>query len=207
MVARILACIVLGYLLGCLNGALLISKLGMREDIRTKGSGNAGLTNFVRSYGSWKALLVVLIDLGKIVLACWLATCILPDQKALAKIIAGAAAQIGHIFPAFFGWRGGKGILCSAGLAIAMDWRIFAIAFPVFVVILLTTHYVSLGSMIATACYGVLFVVFFNDQPAVWGIALFMSALAIFMHRQNIVRLIRGTENKTYLRHSKKSEA
>ncbi len=204
---KLLACAALGYLLGCLNGALLISKLGMHEDIREKGSGNAGLTNFVRNYGSWKSLLVIVIDLGKMFLVCWLATLLLPQQQALAKIVAGACAQLGHIFPAFFGWRGGKGILCSAGLALAMDWRIFAIAFPVFVVIVLLTRYVSLGSILATACYGVLFVVFFTDQPAVWGIALFMSALAIFMHRQNIVRLLRGTENKLHLRHSKKSEA
>lgn len=203
MVWKLLACIALGYLLGCLNGALLISKLGMHEDIREKGSGNAGLTNFIRSYGSWKALLVIVIDLGKIFLVCWLATLILPERKDLAKILSGAAAQIGHIFPAFFGWRGGKGILCSAGLALAMDWRIFAIAFPLFVIIVVATHYVSLGSMVATLCYAVLCVVFFTEQPAVWGIALFMSALAIFMHRQNIVRLFRGTENKTYLRHSK----
>ncbi|MBQ7872071.1 MAG: glycerol-3-phosphate 1-O-acyltransferase PlsY [Oscillospiraceae bacterium] len=207
LVWKILACLAMGYLLGCLNGALLISKLGMHEDIREKGSGNAGLTNFIRSYGSWKALLVIVIDLGKIVLACVLATLILPEQRDLAKILAGAAAQIGHIFPAFFGWRGGKGILCSAGLAIAMDWRIFAIAFPLFVIIVVTTHYVSLGSMVATLCYAVLFVVFFTEQPAVWGIALFMSAMAIFMHRKNIVRLCKGTENKTYLRHSKQSEA
>lgn len=203
MVWKILACIALGYLLGCFNGALVISKLGMHEDIREKGSGNAGLTNFIRSYGSWKSLLVIVIDLGKIFLVCWLATLIFPEQKDLAKIIAGAAAQIGHIFPAFFGWRGGKGILCSAGLALAMDWRIFAIAFPMFVIIVVITHYVSLGSMVATLCYAVLFVVLFTDQPAVWGIALFMSAMAIFMHRKNIVRLCKGTENKTYLRHSK----
>ncbi len=206
MIWRIIACALMGYLFGTLNGAIVISKLTKHEDVREKGSGNAGLTNFLRSYGGWSTLLVVLIDLGKMVAACLLATLIYSEDTEIAKMTAGVAVQIGHIFPIFFGLHGGKGILCSAALAFMMDWRIFAIAFSLFVVVFLLTKYVSLGSIVAAAAYGVLFVVFFSEKPWVWGMGLFMAALAIFMHRSNIIRLIRGEERKTHLHKSKNEE-
>lgn len=206
MVWRILICIVMGYLFGTLNGAIVISRLTQHEDVRQKGSGNAGLTNFLRSYGGWSTLLVIVIDLGKMIGACLLSTLILPSEPELAKMVTGAAVQFGHIFPIFFGMHGGKGILCSAALALVMDWRIFAIAFPLFVVVFLLTKLVSLGSILAAAAYGVLFVVFFAGQPWVQGLGVFMAALAIFMHRSNIVRLLRGEERKTHLHKSKNQE-
>ncbi len=206
MVWRIIACVIMGYLFGTLNGAIVISKLTRHEDVREKGSGNAGLTNFLRSYGGWSTILVVVIDLGKMVAACLLATLIYKDNTDLAKMITGTAVQLGHIFPVFFGMHGGKGILCSAGLALVMDWRIFAIAFPLFVLIFLLTKLVSLGSIVAAITFAVLFVVFFPGQPWIWGLAIFMAALAIFMHRSNIVRLLRGEERKTHLHKSKNEE-
>jgi len=206
MILRIIACVVLGYLFGTLNGAIVISKLTQHEDVRKKGSGNAGLTNFLRSYGGWSTLLVIVIDLGKMVAACLLATLIYPEDTDIAKMTAGVAVQFGHIFPIFFGLHGGKGILCSAALALIMDWRIFAIAFPLFVIIFVLTKLVSLGSIVAATAYGVLFVVFFADKPVVWAMGVFMAALAIFMHRSNIVRLIKGEERKTHLHKSKNEE-
>ena len=196
----------MGYLFGNLNGAILVSKMFKHEDVRKKGSGNAGLTNFLRNYGGWQTILVVVIDLGKMVAACLLATLIYPEDTDLAKMMTGAAVQIGHIFPVFFGFHGGKGILCSAALALLMDWRIFVIAFPVFLLIFFTTRIVSLGSILATMTYGALFVVIFTEKPWVWGIALFMCALVIFMHRENIVRLIHGEEKKIVFHKSKKEE-
>ena len=206
MIWRLIACAIMGYLFGTLNGAILISKLTKHEDVREKGSGNAGLTNFLRSYGGWSTLLVVVIDLGKMVAACLLATLIYTKDADVAKMLTGTFVQIGHIFPIFFGLHGGKGILCSAALAVVMDWRIFAIAFPLFVVVFVLTKLVSLGSIIAAATFGVLFVVFFTDKPIVWGLGLFMAALAIFMHRGNIVRLLKGEERKTHLHKSKNEE-
>ncbi len=206
MIWRLIACAIMGYLFGTLNGAILISKLTKHEDVREKGSGNAGLTNFLRSYGGWSTLLVVFIDLGKMVAACLLSTLIYKTDTDVAKMVAGTFVQIGHIFPIFFGLHGGKGILCSAALALVMDWRIFAIAFPLFVVVFVLTKLVSLGSIIAAGTFGALFVVFFPDKPIVWGLGVFMAALAIFMHRSNIVRLIKGEERKTHLHKSKNEE-
>ena len=206
MVWRIIVCIVMGYLFGTLNGAIVISKLTQHEDVRDKGSGNAGLTNFLRNYGGWTTLLVIVIDLGKMVAACLLAALIWSEETALAKMIAGTAVQVGHIFPIFFGLRGGKGILCSAALAIVMDWRIFVIAISVFIVLFVLTKLVSLGSIFAAATFGALFVIYFPNDPWVQILGVFMAVLAIFMHRSNIVRLLKGEERKTHLSKSKNKE-
>lgn len=202
MAWRILACIAVGYLFGSLNGAIVVSHTCMHDDIRKKGSGNAGLTNFLRNFGGWATLLVVLIDTGKTVAAGFLGTWLLPQNPALGMMIAGGSVELGHIFPVFYGFHGGKGILSSAALAIMMDWRIFVIGFALFVIVVFLTKYVSLGSLIAATAYAVLFVVFFPSQPWIWGIAIAMTVLAIYMHRGNILRLIRGTETKTYLHKS-----
>ena len=206
MVWRIIVCIVMGYLFGTLNGAIVISKLTQHEDVRDKGSGNAGLTNFLRNYGGWTTLLVIVIDLGKMIAACLLASLIWSEEAALAKMIAGTAVQVGHIFPIFFGLRGGKGILCSAALAIVMDWRIFVIAISVFIVLFVLTKLVSLGSIFAAATFGALFVIYFPNDPWVQILGVFMAVLAIFMHRSNIVRLLKGEERKTHLHKSKNKE-
>lgn len=203
MVLRILACGVLGYLLGCANGALVISRLFLHDDVRKKGSGNAGLTNFLRSYGGWITLLVIAVDMGKMVAACLLAPLILPEYPVFAKMLGGVFVQLGHIFPVFFRFRGGKGILCSAALALMMDWRIFVIIIGIFLLIFLTTKLVSLGSILAALAYSLCFFLFFRGEPGVWVLGIFMAALAIFMHRSNIARLLRGEERKTYLHKSK----
>ncbi len=203
MVWRLIACILLGYLLGCCNGALVISRLAMHDDVRKKGSGNAGLTNFLRSYGGWITLLVVAIDLGKMVGACFLAKAILPEYPEFAAMISGVFVQLGHIFPVFFRFRGGKGILCSAALACVMDWRIFLIIMAVFLILFFATRYVSLGSILAAVAYGICFVIFFPGHPWIWGLGIFMGVLAIFMHRGNIRRLVKGEERKTHLHKSK----
>lgn len=196
----------IGYLLGCLNGAIVISRLFQHEDIREKGSGNAGLTNFLRNYGGAITVLVIAIDLGKVFLAGWLATLVCPEQADLAKMFAGVCAMIGHMFPVLFGFRGGKGILSGAAVALMMDWRIFVIGFSLFVVIFLLTHYVSLGSILATTAFAVLFGIFFRDQPWIYVLGGVIAALAIFMHRGNIRRLIHGEERKTYLTKNKNKE-
>ena len=206
MALRIIACIVLGWFFGGWNGAILVSRAKMREDVRAKGSGNAGLTNFLRSYGGAATLLVLLIDVGKTVAACLIATLILPQDKTFAKVLAGFAVQIGHIFPVFFGFQGGKGILCAGIAALVTDWRIFAIAFPMFLIVFFATRYVSLASVTGMLAMGVLFVVFHAGQPQVWSIGVAMAALAIFMHRSNIVRLCKGTERKTHFHKAKNEE-
>lgn len=193
----------LGYLFGNLNGAILITRLVKHEDVRTHGSGNAGLTNFLRSYGGAVTLIVVLIDFGKTVAACLLATLLLPDDPLLAKIVAGAGVQLGHVFPVFFGFHGGKGILCGAAIALVTDWRVFAIAMPVFILLFFATRLVSLASLTAVACYGVLYAVFYPSRPEIWIITICEAAFAFIMHRGNIVRLLHGQERKTYFHRAK----
>lgn len=196
-------CALLGYLLGSCNGALVISRLFIHEDVRTKGSGNAGLTNFHRNYGGWTTLLVIFIDMAKMVGAALFARLLLPADPDLASMIAGACVLLGHIFPLYFGFRGGKGILSAASLSLVMDWRIFLITLAVFILVFAVSKYVSLGSVLGCITYGICYALFFPMQPIVWIIAMLMALLAIFMHRGNIQRLLRGEERKTYLIKSK----
>lgn len=206
MTLRIIACVVLGWFFGGWNGAILISRAKMHEDVRSKGSGNAGLTNFLRSYGGAATLLVLLIDVGKTVAACLIAALILPQDKTFAKVLAGFAVQVGHIFPVFFGFHGGKGIACAGVVALITDWRIFVIAFPLFLIVFFATRYVSLASITGMLAMGVLFVVFHAGEPQVWSLGVAMAALAIFMHRSNIVRLVKGTERRTHFHRAKNEE-
>lgn len=202
----LVAVALIGYVLGCLNGAIVVSRLVKHEDVRDKGSGNAGLTNFLRNYGGITTFLVIFLDVGKVVLACILAKLLCPEQADLAKMLAGVCAMVGHMFPVFFGFRGGKGILSGAAVAGMMDWRILVISLALFVLVVAFTHYVSLGSILATTAFGVLFFVFFPNQPWIYCLGLVIAALAIYMHRGNIRRLLRGEERKTYLRKSKNKE-
>ena len=204
MAWRIAVCIAAGYLLGCLNGAILVSHVLLREDVRSKGSGNAGLTNYLRNYGGWATALVALIDLAKTVLACLIGMWLLPADPALGKMIAGAAAQIGHIFPLYYGFHGGKGIVCAGAIALMMDWRIFLILFGIFLIIFLATKLVSLASITAAVCYAAAFILFYHNHLWVAVLGVEVAALAIFMHRSNIVRLLRGQETKTYLKKSQR---
>ena len=202
----IVLCALVGYLLGGLNGAIVISRLTQHEDVRTKGSGNAGMTNFMRNYGWSTTLLVIAVDIGKVFLAIWLASLIWPEGGNTARMLGGVASQVGHVFPVYFGLRGGKGILSAAGVALAMDWRIFLTLFAVFLVVVILTKYVSLGSIIAAASYPIGFWLCFPGEYAIVALAGVMAILAIFMHRSNIVRLLHGQERKTYLRSSKNKE-
>ena len=196
-------CGLIGYALGCLNGAIVISRIFKHEDVREKGSGNAGLTNFIRNYGGATTFLVILMDVGKVILAGWIAGQICPEQKDLAKMLAGVFAMVGHMFPVFFGFRGGKGILSGAAVCGMMDWRILVIGLSVFFAVFLLTRYVSLGSVLAAVAFAVCFVVFFPGQMWINCLGVVIAALAVYMHRGNILRLIHGEERKTYLRKNK----
>ncbi len=190
--------LLVSYLLGNLNGAVCISAL-KHDDVRNHGSGNAGLTNFVRNYGGASAVLVILVDAGKAVLAC-LMTKLLLEPYGLGlegSILGGLAVMLGHTFPALLGFRGGKGILSGLFVAVTVDWRIAILILAVFAVAYLTTRYVSLGSVLAAATFGIGFVIFYYDHWIVMLCGIVMAALAVFMHRGNIQRLISGTERRT----------
>ena len=188
--------LVIGYCLGNINGAIIISKVMMKDDVRSHGSGNAGLTNFFRTYGGFQSLLVIVIDVVKCVLACLIAAWLLPEQALYARMAAGLATILGHSYPAAAGFRGGKGILCGAALAACTDWRVFALILTVFVVTIALTRYVSLGSVLAAGTFAVLFFLFHWGDWTLCIMALGAAASVIFRHRANIARLVKGTESK-----------
>lgn len=203
----VLVGILTSYLLGNLNGAVCMSAL-LHDDVRSHGSGNAGLTNFVRNYGAGKALGVILIDAGKAVLACLTAGLLLKPYGcyAVGAAIGGLAVMLGHTFPALLGFRGGKGILSGLFIALMLDWRVALLILAVFAVIYVLTGYVSLGSVLAAATFGIGLAVAYWGNWTVVVCSIAMGALAIFMHRGNIARLLSGTERKTNLFKKGKSE-
>ena len=199
--AAILVTVLVGYFLGNHNGSVVTSRLVANDDVRSHGSGNAGLTNFIRNYGVGSALYVIAIDGGKAVLAC-LAGDMLLSAYGLGfegRVLGGAAAMLGHVFPVLLGFKGGKGILSGLLIALMMDWRIAVLILGVFILVYVLTQYVSLSSILAAAAFGAGFVVFHHDNLVVMISGLFMAALAIFMHRSNIARLVKGQESKTNL--------
>lgn len=188
--------VLVGYGLGNLNGAIVISKLLMQDDVRTHGSGNAGLTNFFRTYGGVQSLLVIAIDAAKCVLACLIAGWLLPEQAMTAKMAAGLATMVGHSYPAVAGFRGGKGILCGAALAACTDWRVFCLILGVFILTIALTRYVSLGSILAAVTFGAGYLFWHWGNWPVCILALAAMVFVIVRHRQNIGRLLAGNENK-----------
>ncbi len=200
MIYSLVIGILVSYLLGNLNGAVCISAL-MHDDVRSHGSGNAGLTNFVRNYGAGRALYVVLIDAGKAVLACLVTGLLLEpyDMGLTGLAIGGTAVMLGHVYPALLGFRGGKGILSGLFVGLIVDWRIGITILAIFMVAYLLTQYVSLGSVLAAAAFVVGFIVLYHDAPVVMACGIFMGLLSIFKHRENIARLVKGQERKTQL--------
>ena len=191
---------VLGYLLGGINGAVLLSKLVEKDDVRRHGSGNAGFTNFFRNYGKRTSLLVILIDAAKAAASCLLSGWLLGKYglRTEGMLLGGLAATLGHDFPAFLGFRGGKGIVCGFATALVTDWRVGLILLAVFALVYFLTHYVSLASVLCALGFFVSFWLFYPGRPFVLILSGCLSALAIFLHRENIGRLVRGQERKTY---------
>ena len=201
------------YFCGCFNGAIFTSRLFFHDDVRTHGSGNAGLTNFYRTYGARYALLVIACDMLKAAAAVWIAAWLgarfdprmMPDLPLTAaeraeyvlhfKYWAGLFCVLGHMFPCTAKFRGGKGILCSATLTLLLDWRIAAVCWGLFALLWLTTRYVSLGSVAVAVAFPIATQLVFHD-PFATAIALLMAALVLWAHRENIRRLLNGTENK-----------
>ncbi len=203
--------VVISYLLGSCNSSIITVRLLKHEDIREHGSKNAGLTNTLRCYGKIPALITLIGDLAKGIIAVLISRLVFTlivgaDNFDLQTIgyISGIAAIIGHIFPIYYGFKGGKGVLVSSSILIVIDPLTFAIIIPFFLIITLITRYVSVGSISAAVFYPILTFVlhyFVEDIPlnlcivhtclvAVTGILL------IYMHRENIKRLRNGTENK-----------
>ena len=200
MVYSIVITLLIAYFLGNHNGAICVSHM-LHDDVRDHGSGNAGLTNFIRNYGASRSVLVILIDVLKAILACWLGKVVFAPYgyELEGAVLAGVSVMVGHDFPALMGFRGGKGILSGWFIAFMIDWRVGLMIAVVFFGAYLLTQYVSLGSVLAAATFAVGFAIFYYDNLFVLVGTCFMSALTIFQHRGNIVRLLKGRERKTNL--------
>lgn len=200
---------VIAYFCGCFNGAVIVSKYILRDDVRTHGSGNAGLTNFYRTFGGPLTLVVILTDVFKAIVAIWVGMFLFRQMianevlvVALSKYWAGLFCLLGHMFPCMFHFKGGKGILSGGAIAIMIDWRIALVVWGGFLILAILTRYVSLGSCWAGASFPfATWFVYHNVVITVLGAVI--GLLILYMHRGNIKRLLTGTENKFSL-HKKK---
>lgn len=189
---RFLIIAVCSYLLGSLSFAIIVGKITMGIDIRKYGSGNAGLTNAYRTMGGGKTLFVLLGDVAKGAAAVAIGALL---AGPIGKLIAGIFVIMGHMFPIYFGFRGGKGVLVGAVMLILFDWRMFLIALIVFLVAALATRWISLGSVLGAVTCPITVSILYRD-PVLTAMIFGMAVAVIFMHRSNIMRMLHGEENK-----------
>jgi len=202
---------VAGYLIGSLNGSILLSRIFMKDDIRKHGSGNAGATNVLRTYGKGWTVLVSLWDLGKGVLTVCLPIFLgwnenpmpgalySPEQHIIdgfpvvpLHALLGLGVILGHVFPLYFGFKGGKGVLTSLAVMLLWDWQTACIALAVFFLVVIGTRYISLGSIAAVLAMVAAALVLQHDLI----LPVIVALLILFLHRTNMVRLVKGTEHK-----------
>ena len=199
----------IAYMLGSVNGSIIISRYLFRSDVRTMGSGNAGLTNFYRNYGAKGIAGVLAIDIVKGVLAALIGGLIFrlatgddllkPEYTAIGRLFATFCLILGHVFPVFYGLRGGKGILCGVSAVFVVDSNAGVIALVVFALALLLTRYVSLGSVLGTL--SVPLTLLANGFSSLCLILACLSVLLIVIkHLENIVRIIRHREPRFVFR-------
>ena len=213
----VLLCMVVPYLLGSLNFGVIISKRRFHDDVRQHGSGNAGTTNMLRTYGKKAAVLTLLGDMlkaavavgfGYLVYTTW---GVVPETGTIVMLdcpgaaIAGLFVMLGHMFPIFYKFKGGKGVATSAVVVLMISPLTFLVCFLCFVVIVAGTKFVSLGSMIGMMIYPLILAAFAPQKGSAILCACAMAGLVVFMHRSNIKRLRDGKESKLNL--FKKKEA
>ena len=201
MIPAMLAAIaVVSYLLGSLNGAVIASKYVFHRDVREYGSGHAGLTNFYRTFGTPGLLIVLGTDVVKSLIAVLIGGAVMGivEYPTVGKLFAGFCLMLGHIYPVFYGFRGGKGVVCAAMTLLCVDIRLGLLALVIFAVIVAFTRYVSLGSICAALVAPL-------DVWAEFGglcgwLCLFCTLLLVIKHRSNIRRLLTKTESKLELK-------
>ncbi len=206
------------YLIGSISSSVIISKRISGSDIRSEGSGNAGATNMLRVHGKAAGAATLLCDVAKGILAVLIgcaADRVIAAQSGLSldwfeanilmdnlKYIAGVFVVLGHDFPVFFGFRGGKGIATSLGVMLILDWRVGLIVAVAAVLIMAISRYVSLGSVIGGILYPVAVIAFMAGKgdinPVYFACAVVLGLLAVAKHHANIKRLLNGTESKLF---------
>ena len=210
-----IAVAILSYLLGSLNFGVILSKGIEKDDIREHGSGNAGTTNMLRNYGKKLAIFTILGDMIKVAIAIGLSFLIVKltnvydliseanvDADMLIKSFSGFFCVLGHIFPCFFKFKGGKGVATAGGMVFIVDWKIALILLAIFIIIVAITKYVSLGSIIIALLYPILIYLFYKSLVLTI-IASIFTLIVIVAHRSNIKKLINHSENKINLKKSK----
>lgn len=227
---RCVAIAFIAYIIGSVNFSILITNIALKKDIRNMGSGNAGMTNVLRSVGLVPGILTFVLDFLKGVAAVLIGYWIFSNVKAgnelsiyeyetYGKYLAGFFCAVGHIYPIFFGFKGGKGVVTTLALAIVVDWRIGLVALGVFLIVLLISKYVSLSSIIAASMLGPItfafryYDLFFGrigaENDLSWRYiivstvcALGMGVLVVVKHRVNMQRLRAGEEKKIMVKKS-----
>ena len=191
---RFVAVLGAAYLLGSVPFSFFVARWFGVKDVRQVGSGNVGATNVMRSAGKGAGLLALVLDAGKGAAAAWLAGLIEPQGSVLPPL-AAAAAVVGHMYPVWLGFRGGKGVATGAGAFVPLAPAATAGSFLVFAVTTALTRYVSIGSLAGATALAT-FPFALGSPPAVCWAAVFVSALVIWKHRGNLQRLMKGTESR-----------
>ncbi len=186
-------CIGIAYLLGSLNFAVIISKIKFRDDIRNHGSGNAGMTNMLRTYGKTAAAMTFLGDAFKAFLSVFIGMLLLGES---GTYLAGLGVILGHVYPVFYGFKGGKGVVTAIITVLFIQPLVALIVFAIFLAVVLVTRYMSLGSIIGAAFYPLLVYTFVPGAGLKVVYAFLISVFIIWLHRANIMRLKDGTESK-----------
>lgn len=188
--------VVLGYLIGSVTFSYVVGKWFLGIDVREHGSGNAGATNTLRTLGKWPGVFVLILDLLKGVLAVMIGKWLAPEHDWVA-VASGVAAVVGHNWPVFFKFKGGKGVATTIGVALTLSfWATFA-AIVIIVIIIAITRYVSLGSLVFALLLPTFIWLFYDPlRLEVWLASLAFALFTFVRHKQNIVKLVRGQENK-----------
>lgn len=202
---------VAAYFLGCLNGAVIVSKYILHNDVRDHGSGNAGMTNFHRVFGGPLTLVVILADVLKAVAAILLGIWLFgafggQEMVTLSKYWAGTFCLLGHMFPCMFKFKGGKGVLSGGAIAIMIDWRVALVVWGGFLILAVLTRWISLGSCWAGLSFPFVTWFVFHDVCCTI-LSAVCGALLLWKHRGNIKRILSGTESKFSLHHKKGAES
>jgi len=217
---------VISYLIGSLNSSIIMSRVLKKDDIRNSGSGNAGATNMVRTYGRAYGVLAFVLDFLKVIIAYYIVFFIfrsfdgagVEKYQYFFKVVSGFFCFIGHIYPCFFGFKGGKGVTVCAAMICLLDWRMFVLGFVLFFAIVFITKYISFSSILFAVVYPIAtFILFdkeysflklyikskntFGDSEMTFrlialAISIVFSVIVLVKHRENIKRLLKGEENK-----------
>lgn len=210
MLLIVLVWMIASYLIGSINFSILISKLAFNDDIRKYGSQNAGSTNMNRVYGAKIGIFTLIGDVGKAVVSVLIAKVLLGDNVAA---LCGFCCMLGHCFPIYYHFKGGKGVATAGGVILALEPISGLLTLVIFAIVTLGMHYVSLGSMMGGFFYPLLLtntyrILHQSTPTALMSIsAVAMATLLILRHHSNIKRLLSGTENKFYLKKKKKDNA